>query len=380
MKTKLFFFAAAASLALASCSSDEVTESNAKLKGDAIRFAPTIQQTRTQVGAMSIFADNDQADIYANFAGEKYFQEVFNYTTANGFAAQSPYYWPVMDGTQNMVFTAFVNGTQTSEGVVEGFAPAADAADQVDLMVAKHTATAREDQVNLNFRHALSIVNVKAKNSSANLKVNVTGLRVGYVKTASNSFTYAGVDTDTKDAVNIPLSAWDLVDFAAPGTGETTASNYMYEQTVSWSCTGQKGAGMLGNEQDWLLLPQALKQFEKDGASKKIYSDTEIGNSEKPALTGAYIGLKMEIRNNNAAGALIADTWCYWPIDEVTPNWEPGKIYTYTIDVATGGYYGDDPDPSDPDPSLVPVLKQVGLGVTIDVYDPENYELNSLNL
>ena len=68
--------------------------------------------------------------------------------------------------------------------------------------------------------------------------------------------------------------------------------------------------------------------------------------------------VKLKIRNNDSAGTIIADDgadgafWAIWPIGGY--NWEPGKKYTYTIDLAGGGYYETN---QDADADLDPILE-----------------------
>ena len=80
-----------------------------------------------------------------------------------------------------------------------------------------------------------------------------------------------------------------------------------------------------------ILIPQTL-------TAATAYASTTAG--AKP--NGSYIALKMVIKNNTTAGETVADAttdgkWAMWPIGGY--NWEPGKKYTYTIDLAGGGYY-----------------------------------------
>ena len=85
-----------------------------------------------------------------------------------------------------------------------------------------------------------------------------------------------------------------------------------------------------------ILIPQTL-------SAATAYASTTAG--AKP--NGSYIALKMVIKNNTTAGETVADAtandkWAMWPIGGY--NWEPGKKYTYTIDLAGGGYYETNKD------------------------------------
>ena len=92
-------------------------------------------------------------------------------------------------------------------------------------------------------------------------------------------------------------------------------------------------------------------------------------------VNGSFIGVKLNIKTvasngNDYIVAAMADgstVWAIWPIDT---TWEPGKKYTYTVDLAGGGYYEDNEDNDDPDdPTLDPLLKDAVIkfvSVTVD--------------
>ena len=107
-----------------------------------------------------------------------------------------------------------------------------------------------------------------------------------------------------------------------------------------------------------ILIPQTL-------TAATAYASTTAG--AKP--NGSYIALKMVIKNNTDAGETVADAtangkWAMWPIGGY--NWEPGKKYTYTIDLAGGGYYETN---QDTDADLDPILEGAEIkfaSVTVD--------------
>jgi hypothetical protein len=221
----------------------------------------------------------------------------------------------------------------------------------------------------------------------------VTGVRIGYVKTASTQFRYSGGVTDSQDAENVAQNNWTLVDFAAPGANQTYAENYKYEQTVNWSTLPSGGSyetapSHLGNFTPWILLPQDMKLFEKDANGKKVYAHsfasrvTDTNGNPLPDVTGSYIGLKETITfvNEGNETVLVNDAWVYWPIDELT-NWHPGNKYTYVIDI-NSGYYPVPPGPGPgpgPNPPIVPVFEKIEFSPTCTVDSWDNggtYDLN----
>ena len=390
MKKKLFFLAVAA-IALASCSNDETIASQTNNEANAISFRPLmtgVTRTANAAGIKYAFENGDIINVYADYNNSKYFQADF---TNNGttFASAKPYYWPSDVASKNVTFTAIWGATQkeNTPGNIDNYSPDAAAANQKDILVAKHVSSAKESPVMMNFRHALSQIFVNVKNTNPNLKVTITGVRIGYVKTASTLFAYSGSGTDTatpgtQDAAatsaNIGQSDWTLVDFATPGSGETYANNYKYDQTLtSTELIGNASDGahdFAGGFTPWILLPQNMKAFDVDGSSNKLYANAKSGGTgaDAPDLSGSYIALQMKIENYNgsaATGTIVSTQWCYWPI---TTNWTPGYKYTYTIDVASGGYM---PTDTDNDKILDPVLDgaviQFSISCTIDAWDAE---------
>lgn len=110
-----------------------------------------------------------------------------------------------------------------------------------------------------------------------------------------------------------------------------------------------------------ILVPQALT------------AATDYASTEKYAkLNGTFIAVKLYILNA-ANDALIAGggetgspttIWAIWPIGGY--SWEPGKKYTYTIDLAGGGYYEQN---NDGDDDLDPLLEGAEIkfvSVTVD--------------
>lgn len=379
MKKSLFILATAA-IALASCSNDKTVAINETLNdANEISFRPLIKKvmrTPNAAGVKSAFESGDAISVYAEYKSSKYFQANFT-SDGSTFSSTNKYYWPSDVATNNVTFTAIWGSSLTTPaltigstaGNFTGYTPDAAAANQEDILIAKHVSSTKESPVVMNFRHALSQIVVNAKNTNPNLKVTITGVRIGYIKTASSSFTYSGGVTDTRElgsannAGNVDQSDWTLVDFA----GTTKAKDYKYDQTVSLSLTGKVDDGQaLTSYVPWLLLPQDMTDADGKYATQK----TGTKGTADPDLAGAYLALQMQIENYNgtaATGTIVSTQWCYWPI---TQNWTPGYKYTYTIDVAGGGY---EPEDTDNDKNLDPVLEGAVIvfspTCTIDAWD-----------
>jgi len=389
MKKNNLLILAVAALGFAACANDETTAVNEKLaESNAISFRANVNgqmRTANAAGVKEAFDEGDAISVYAEYKSGKYFQDIFTKQAGEtGFTSLNKHYWPSDVATNNVTFTAIWGSSLTTPaltigetaGNFTGYIPNAAAASQEDILVAKHTSATKEAKVPLNFRHALSQIVVKAKNTNPSLKVTITGVRIGYIKTASTSFTYSGDATDTRElgtannAANVAQSDWELVDFAETPT-TTTANDYKYDQDVTT-------LALVGNTADtdhdltgttsWLLLPQNMTDADGKYATQK----TGTKGTANPDLAGAYLALKMTIENYNGAsatGTIVSEQWCYWPI---TTSWNPGYKYTYTINVAGGGY---EPEDTDNDKLLDPVLDGAVIvfspSCTIDAWDPQ---------
>ena len=342
MKKKLLILAVAG-LALAACSSDETVAVN-NSSGNEITFRPLMTGvTRSTAGPMygTSWATGDVINVYADFFdksaaegyGEhyKYFQADFTKQDGGSFTSATPYYWPAFETEDVMTFTAIYGATQFAEGCIEGYSPAAAAASQMDVMVAQKQVTAKVTPVVLNFRHALSQIVVNVKNTNANLDFDITGVRVGYVSTSGN-FAFSGV-TEPQEADGHTAAEELLVNANNWDELSTASATTNYDQASTKTITSTQSATALTSFNPWLLIPQDRTAF------TAYTSGTQINPaSADPVVNGSYIALKLTIYNYNGtarSNKLVAEQWCYWPC---AFDWDPGYKYTYTVDLAGGGY------------------------------------------
>lgn len=390
MKKNLFILAAAA-LCFAACSSDETIAVNEGLAdANTISFRPlTTNITRTNgPGIKSTWATGDMFNVYADYAGSKYFQADFTKQEGSNFTSVNKYYWPAdISNSKKVTFTAIWGATQVADtpGNIADFSPETAAASQVDVLLAKEEYSSKPSEnstagaAKLNFRHILSQIVVNAKNSNPNLKVTISGVRVGYIKT-SGDFAYTGGVTTTQEtaengaagtltagATMVAQNNWSLDAFASP-VENTTAFDYKYDQASALVLSGQVDAStpFTSGWTPWILLPQTQSAATAYGTNQsgtviKATTDTkyeEVTASSiyqaYPDINGAYLALQMTIENyvdGAAQGTIVNKQWCYWPCNL---TWNPGYKYTYTIDVAGGGYQ---PIDTDNDGNLDPVLE-----------------------
>lgn len=231
------------------------------------------------------------------------------YTTSdNGsswITAAGKFFWPV-EGDLHLYGYAPAapgkNGTfqiDKDAQTLTDFVPFETAAAQQDFVYAKSTgnnATNGTTGVELNFQHALTEISVAAKNSNTAYTVNVTGVKLGNVKT-KGTFTFPSI---ANSAASWTLSAAT----EDVGSYETTWSTAT-ELTSSVSTLDEANVA-------FMLLPQQLEK-------------SEIA-SEK-----AYLALKVNITMQG--GKVIHDGWAYIGLNT---NWEMGKHYTYTVDFSDG--------------------------------------------
>ncbi|ADV44487.1 fimbrillin family protein [Bacteroides helcogenes] len=179
---KNLLFAAMVVAALASCSNDEVVDMN---KGEGISFRTSLDKALTRanvtnlqnLGAFNVTAIGNGANYFTNLAVTSA-DNGANWTTA------STYHWPGYElaffayAPQVPVGTVSIDNTAKK---ITDFSPAQTVADQKDLVVSynKGTKAANEGTgVAMNFKHALSQIEVKAKCSNDKMKIEVLGVKL----------------------------------------------------------------------------------------------------------------------------------------------------------------------------------------------------------
>lgn len=391
MKKRLFFFAAAA-LALAACSNDEVVEVNqGAIDANAISFRPVVSN---MTRASDVVADNSTyglqtlgikvfANVYAaGTEGANYFPETeFSWnSSSNSYNSANKYYWPA-DGALNFYawaasIPAQVTHTATQKSFVVTPAQllsATSASVQTDLVFANTnnrtkagtwdpsspyaagSNTYGTNGVPLNFSHAESKVAIMIKNTNPNLKFTVGNVAIGNLY-GTGTFNYTGGnDTGTSTDVN------------NTGTLAYTYWSWTGSQNVSYSLTmktdddynilgasASEAKPIVTTDNEMILIPQPFAvQDAYSGTTAHDYSTTP--ETEGSLFEGSYISAQLKIQNptNDAYIAGAADKWvtAIWPLPKMTMN--PGYKYTFIVDLAGGGYYSDNQDTySDLDPIL----------------------------
>lgn len=367
---KKFAFFAVAALALASCSNDETTAVN---EGQAIKFRAVVNNA-TRTSSVSNLTTNNISSFVVNakMAGTEspYFVDALFTKGDNGtFTCGTPYYWPLGESLDFYAYSIAGDG-QVSVNDYKTFVvtpvSGEDPQHQVDLTYAATKGRNKEADaaagVSLNFRHTGSKIAAKVKNTNDKLKFEVEGWKVGYLS-ASGKFTFADANTDGNNSGTL-LSASQWSELAEANAETKYASNFD-KKFIAVNTTDP-----VALDGEFILVPQTLV-----GATNYVKTDGNAQYAVGDKVNGSYIAVKLIIKtvasNGNdyivAAHADGSTVWAIWPI---SGNWEPGKKYTYTIDLAGGGYYEENEDNDDPDdPGLDPLLKDAVIkfvDVTVD--------------
>ena len=373
-------------MAMASCSQDETIGINHD--GDEITFN-VVANNATR--AADVYCNqNLPKEFYVSAIsdGKTYIDKDYvtgsngNWTNTSGTR-----YWP----ETAVDFYAHVNGGDAykwnnGSPKFEGFTVNNTVGSQVDLLYAvKKNQSKTNGTVNLNFRHALSQIVFQAKNTNANLYVEIAGVSVVNVG-GKNTFTFPSADTET----NIAHNNYDTDGDGVYEDGEFGSINYN-ESWGSWAAltqgteqynvdfdktpvpgnntlvalTTKNEDGKEYNSNAMLLLPQKTTAWDPEA--------NPLPGAEKN--TGSYLLVDCAIFN--VAGDDYADgDVCLWGEQQgsgwatkelaipVAFDWQQGKKYVYTLvfGEGNGGYDPDpdpDPDPEDPDPVLVPITFEI---------------------
>lgn len=359
---KKILFSAAMALVLVSCSRDEVIEINRD--SDEIRFGVV---TDAATRAADVYCNNNLPGaftVYANHDGQTYIEGDSIEKGDNAWVNKTGVrYWPEGD----VSFYAHVNGTgftwESGEvPTIEDYTVPTAVAEQKDLLYAVKTQS--EGQVTLNFRHALSQIVFQAKNTNANLYVEIKGVTVNKLGNV-NTFTYPTANTDN-NIVNHEGTTGTITYDGSWGTWDALnggTTNYPVEfeavpipgDNDVKSLTNTNDTGKEFSSNAMLLLPQTTTAWNPEGG--------------KPAdQNGTYFLVDCKICNVAGTSYNPATDVVLWDGNAAIPvafNWEQGKkyIYTFVFGDGNGGY---DPDPEDPTPVLLPIT----FNVTVDDFVP----------
>ena len=348
-----------AALAIAGCSNNETVDIN---RGDAIAFRTvaenmtrsTVESTNT-LRAFKVWGFTDNKTL---MSGVEVTKKDGKWTYAN------TQFWPESSVDFYSVAPAgtAVNITAESQKI-ENFTVAEKVADQVDLLYAVNKGCTKEKNgesgVAVNFRHALSQIVFKAKNTNANLKVTVKGVEVVNVVNGG-TFTYPGNTTAPNVTEESESIAAGTQGTWAPGTTKATYAAGITEATLSKS---DNATDLTNTSGALLLMPQTITGW-------------DVENDASNSAGNSYFLVDCKIVN--VAGEDEVTLWpaegesakVAIPVSAIT--WEQGKKYIYTFIFGEGGgYVPPTEDDDEPEPVLVPI----SFTVTVDDFIPAD-EIN----
>lgn len=356
MKKNYWIFAAAA-VALAACSNDDTITVNQGIEeANTINFSTIVEGQTRAVGIET--ANLTSFYVTAKRGNDIYFAEDPVTFTKDGsttsYRSATKYYWPSEGKLDFYAFAPATGSTITrTDSTHFSVTPATTPSTQEDFVygvVRQQDKTTGGNGVALNFRHAMSNVIIQLKNSSDDKKVTVDNVAIGYIlptgafapvyKTAegnqigfcTNGTGISNVTDADETGYYITPDAWTASGAITSYTQGATTTEYAANTTTATALPA-----------DMILVPQTLVYT---GA----YSEATAGSG----YNGAYISVELKIQdaqNHYLAGTASNFVTAMWPL--AATQWLPGHKYTYTLDLAGGGYYTTNQDNNaDLDPIL----------------------------
>ena len=326
-----------AAAAMSSCSNDKVVD---EVEGSAISFRTSLDRLQTR-GTVKTLANLGSFNVTAITTSDNkpYFTDVTVTSSDNGssWATTGNYYWP----GKNLQFFGYAPtsgiGTVTINGTtkqIADFSPAANVADQVDLLASTSAAQSSGD-VAMNFKHILSQISVKAKCSNDDVTIKVLGVKLGNIG-SKGTFTFPTDETTSTYIWNTP---WKL-------TEDATA--YMVGAMSDGSAvTLESETAKSIMSENFFLIPQQLTAWAgtttNSGAYIGVLCNIKVANGSNAGTDYKTVQIYPETANKYAFAAIPINT-----------TWGPGKKYVYTLDfcgtgtTTTGGCGKVSPDQTVP--------------------------------
>lgn len=363
---KKLFFGAVAMLALASCSSENTLDLNNS--GNEIAFSVATNNTSR---AADVYCNNNKPgefNVWASHASKQYIAgDLIRYDggSSKWINMSGNRYWP---STGDVTFVAYENENgdfafnPTGASTLTGFTVSTNVANQLDFIYARKTQakSSTPTPVTLNFRHALSQIVYKAKNTNKNLFVEIGAVSIVNVNSKAD-FAFPTADTTTpyvdhgsaSDATIDNQGAWSnlstLATFPVSFANKEVAGN-----STAVDLTAANDPSKEFSSLALLLLPQTTTAW--DPSTKHVPTDD---------TANTYFVLSCKIRNVRGAAVDADDVYLYGSASDyeliyipVAVNWAQGKkyVYTFTFGDGNGGY----------DLNGNPVLVPITFDVTVD--------------
>ena len=360
MKSK-YLAVALSAVALTACNNEDVLEVN---QGRGISFQVATEASTRATATTTSTIDNFK--VWGFTDGKTLMNGIEVSKSGSEWTYDGTIFWPATDVDFYSVSPAencggTVNITKDKQEIIN-FTVNTDQASQVDLLYAVNKGEKKAEHeaspVSINFRHALSQIVFKAKNTNDNLKVIVKGVKIANIKKAGD-FTYPDAATTvhnnstTGSIVATTQGTWSNVSTAEKFSAGMDAAGVTLDGKVETAKDLSNATGAL------FMIPQALTPWNP--------STTGALNTSN---TGVYFLLNCQILSGTNKDIQV------WPSDaekdfaEIavpanTLTWEQGKKYVYTFIFGEGAGYEPGENPN-PDPTLVGIDFEVTVDVFID--------------
>lgn len=319
---------------------------NIFLGNQDIKFYPTVSRVSlTNLTSFYVTAKCGK-DIY--FAEDPVTFTKDETTSPVSYRSETKYYWP-SEGKLDFYAFAPAAGTTITRTDSTHFSvtPAATPSAQEDFIygvVRQQDKTTGGTGVALNFYHAMSNVVIQLKNTSY-MDFTVANVSIGYIlptgafapafKTAAGS--EVGFCTNGTAVSNVTAASengyYNYGYYIAPGAWTASGTRTSYTQAaVTTSYTSTTATTAL--PADMILVPQKL-----------VFAAAYSAAAADSPFNGACITVQVKIQDKQGhylAGTADAFVTAMWPL--AAAQWLPGHKYTYTLNLADGGYYTTNQD------------------------------------
>lgn len=308
---------------MASCSSEEELGIN---NGSEIEFRAAVG--RGTRAAETTIANLEKFSVTAiSPDGSTYFSDEYGRKDQSWIPTKQ-HYWPTDNSelkfyayspaATSLTGTFSINGTDHK---LTGFKPASDMKEQKDFIAAfgsGRKSAQGATGVQLTFSHALSQIEVRAKNAGAVYTYKVAGVRIGSVTSVAD-FTLPAAKDDK--------GTW------TPGTDK---DDYVVEYDTAPVTLGAEAQSLMTTESGTaMLIPQQLTAWD---------TTDDKPNDNKGAFLAVKINIVAQVDNNQMYPETAGGYG--WACIPVGTKWEPGYKYIYTLDFTNGAgkYPPEHPD------------------------------------
>lgn len=370
---KAIYLCAAAALAMASCSNDELVE---VAKNDAINFR-TVVGLNTKATEVKT-ADLDTKGVYVttfDAAGNLLFGET--HYTKQGTEWTAGQYWG-----NNASLDFYLTLPQLNDWVagasltkankkLTGVTVKDKIAEQVDLVAVAKTNVSKPTSggaIVAELEHVLSQIEIKAKNTNDNYVYKVKGVRITNVSSKGDidlsSNTWSNISSIPGDIKSYKVEYADTKEITL-GTAESTLTVKTEDGTTVDNA---------------MLIPQ--------GATT-AWNGTDTSADGTTPVAGTYISVLVNITAKKGGAAVYPKTAGKygWVAVPVAFTWEKGNKYIYTLDFSKGAGKVDpvnpgpgvEPGGTDPDKAEPVLGDEIKFTVTVKEWAPQAEIKPSMN-